>query len=205
MYTKWNKFVETLAPEGELVQEPCLEHWVKTSLKNDLFDNSLLYDNWKGQIKTLIEAFPALKMLKLTIKPGILAEDSVDIWQPLTLLKNLNELWIHSSSRIDIVSVLKVIGTQLAEVNLMFSNQKVPDTESLDLSSIGLINVVPYFCPNAKKVFFGHWQSSNGSIPHSLCDEDTYFDGQVNKLASLFYKILAKISPCLVESLLLSS
>ena len=62
----------------------------------------------------------------------------------------------------------------------MFSNQKVPNGESLDLSSIGLINVVPHFCPGVRKVFFGHWQSSNGSIPHSLCDEDAYFDAKVS-------------------------
>ena len=73
-----------------------------------------------------------------------------------------------------------MIGSQLLDVNLMFSNQKVPNGESLDLSSIGLINVVPHFCPGVRKVFFGHWQSSNGSIPHSLCDEDAYFDAKVS-------------------------
>jgi hypothetical protein len=76
-----------------------------------------------------------------------------------------------------------VIGSQLLDVNLMFSNQKVPNGESLDLSSIGLINVVPHFCPGVRKVFFGHWQSSNGSIPHSLCDEDAYFDAKVSCFA----------------------
>ena len=76
-----------------------------------------------------------------------------------------------------------MIGSQLLDVNLMFSNQKVPNGESLDLSSIGLINVVPHFCPGVRKVFFGHWQSSNGSIPHSLCDEDAYFDAKVSCFA----------------------
>ena len=85
----------------------------------------------------MVDSFPCLKMIKLTIKTGVLRPDLVDIWQPLTTLKNLQELWIHSSSRIDIVSVLSVIGSQLFDVNLMFSNQKVPNGESLDLSSIG--------------------------------------------------------------------
>ena len=73
-----------------------------------------------------------------------------------------------------------MIGSQLLDVNLMFSNQKVPNGESLDLSSIGLINVVPHFCPGVRKVFFGHWQSSNGSIPHSLCDESAFYDESVS-------------------------
>ena len=88
----------------------------------------------------MVDSFPCLKMIKLTIKTGVLRPDLVDIWQPLTCLKNLQELWIHSSSRIDIVSVLSVIGSQLFDVNLMFSNQKVPNGESLDLSSIGKLN-----------------------------------------------------------------
>ena len=151
-----------------------------TCLKHDTIDNSKLYETWKHQIRTMVDSFPCLKMVKLTIKTGVLRPDLVDIWQPLTCLKSLQQLWIHSSSRIDIVSVLSVIGSQLIDVNLMFSNQKVPNGESLDLSSIGLINVVPHFCPGVKKVFFGHWQSSNGSIPHSLSDDDAYFDGQVS-------------------------
>jgi hypothetical protein len=88
-----------------------------------------------------------------------------------------------------------VIGSQLLDVNLMFSNQKVPNGESLDLSSIGLINVVPHFCPGVRKVFFGHWQSSNGSIPHSLCDEDAYFDAKV----SCFSFVMPNIHHCLIE------
>ena len=102
--------------------------------------SSKLYESWKQQIKTMVDSFPCLKMIKLTIKTGVLRPDLVDIWQPLTTLKNLQELWIHSSSRIDIVSVLSVIGSQLFDVNLMFSNQKVPNGESLDLSSIGKLN-----------------------------------------------------------------
>ena len=151
-----------------------------TCLKHDIIDNSKLYESWKAQIKTMVDSFPCLRMIKLTIKTGVLRPDLVDIWQPLTCLKNLQELWIHSSSRIDIVSVLSVIGSQLLDVNLMFSNQKVPNGESLDLSSIGLINVVPHFCPGVRKVFFGHWQSSNGSIPHSLCDESAFYDESVS-------------------------
>ena len=87
-----------------------------------------------------------------------------------------------------------MIGSQLLDVNLMFSNQKVPNGESLDLSSIGLINVVPHFCPGVRKVFFGHWQSSNGSIPHSLCDEDAYFDAKV----SYFSFVCQNIHHCLI-------
>jgi len=187
LYTKWNRFIETLAPEGSSYHEPCLEHWVMTCLKHDTIDNSKLYETWKHQIRTMVDSFPCLKMVKLTIKTGVLRPDLVDIWQPLTCLKNLQELWVHSSSRIDIVSVLSVIGSQLLDVNLMFSNQKVPNGESLDLSSIGLINVVPHFCPGVRKVFFGHWQSSNGSIPHSLCDEDAYFDAKLEGYQDLLH------------------
>lgn len=179
MYPKWNQFVETLNPEDDKNHQACLEHWVSTCLAADVVQSEHLYGCWRHQIRTLVASFPDLRMLKITIKTGILSLDSVDIWQPLTCLKNLQEIWIHSSSRIDIVSLLSVIGSQLSEVNLMFSNQRVPTGESLDLSALGLINVVPYFCPAIKKVFYGHWQSSNGSIPHSLCDDDDYFDHQV--------------------------
>ena len=85
------------APEGSSYHEPCLEHWVMTCLKHDTIDNSKLYETWKHQIKTMVESFPCLKMVKLTIKTGVLRPDLVDIWQPLTCLKNLQELWVHSS------------------------------------------------------------------------------------------------------------
>ena len=85
------------APEGSSYHEPCLEHWVMTCLKHDTIENSKLYETWKYQIKTMVESFPCLKMVKLTIKTGVLRPDLVDIWQPLTCLKNLQELWVHSS------------------------------------------------------------------------------------------------------------
>ena len=179
-FIKWNKFVETLNPEGQL-DEPCLEHWVQTVLKDDLVPLEETEANWKRQISTIVKSFPNLKMMKITIKPGILAFDSCDIWQPLTLLKSLENLWIFSSSRIDIVSLLSVIGSQLSEVNLMFSNQKIPCSESAD----GLVNVLPFYCPSVIKVFFGHWQSAQGSIPHSLCDEDKFFDNDFNGYTQL--------------------
>ena len=85
------------APEGSSYHEPCLEHWVMTCLKHDTIENSKLYETWKYQIRTMVESFPCLKMVKLTIKTGVLRPDLVDIWQPLTCLKNLQELWVHSS------------------------------------------------------------------------------------------------------------
>ena len=85
------------APEGSSYHEPCLEHWVMTCLKHDTIDNSKLYETWKHQIRTMVDSFPCLKMVKLTIKTGVLRPDLVDIWQPLTCLKNLQELWVHSS------------------------------------------------------------------------------------------------------------
>ncbi len=55
----------------------------------------------------------------------------------------------------------------------------------MDLSSIGLINIVPHFCPNLSKVCYGHWQGTSGSIPHSLCDEERYFDSKLNGYQNL--------------------
>ena len=96
IYSKKKLFLFS-APEGSSYHEPCLEHWVMTCLKHDTIDNSKLYETWKHQIRTMVDSFPCLKMVKLTIKTGVLRPDLVDIWQPLTCLKNLQELWVHSS------------------------------------------------------------------------------------------------------------
>ena len=179
-YTKWSRFIETMSSD-----EPCLEHWVLTDLKKDLDSSSSnLLQVWKDQIQTIAKSCPHLKLLKINIKSNVLNFE-YDLWQPLSTLKYLKILWIHSSSRNDIVSLLKVIGKNLAEVNLRFSNQRVPLGDEMDLSSIGLINIVPHFCPNLSKVCYGHWQGTSGSIPHSLCDEERYFDSKLNGYQNL--------------------
>merc|ERR1712016_443302 len=61
---------------------------------------------------------------------------------------------------------------------------KVKMVSGMD-SSIGLINIVPHFCPNLSKVCYGHWQGTSGSIPHSLCDEERYFDGKLKGYQNL--------------------
>ena len=44
---------------------------------------------------------------------------------------------------------------------------------------------MPHFCPKLLKVCYGHWQGTNGSIPHSLCDEERYFDCKLNGYKNL--------------------
>ena len=127
-YTKWSRFIETMSSD-----EPCLEHWVLTDLKKDLDSSSSnLLEVWKQQIQTISQSCPHLKLLKINIKSGVLNFEH-ELWQPLATLKYLRILWIHSSSRNDIVSLLKVIGQNLEEVNLRFSNQRVPIGKSLIL------------------------------------------------------------------------
>ena len=175
----WKAFVETINPlDGG--KKDKLEHWVKASLSKDIASLHHLYSIWKQQIKDLVTAFPMLTLLKVTIKMGVLTPELVDLWQPLTGLKYFQDLWIYSSSRIDIVSILSVVGSQLSKVRLMFTDKKMPSGEFGSLSSTGLMNVVSYYCPDLTSVYFGQWLGGcpNGKIPLSLSDEDNYVDNE---------------------------
>jgi hypothetical protein len=180
-YPRWSQFC-SMAPSPSHEDRPSLARWISSDLKDEVIrvqDVDELKESWRSQILSIVESFPNLRMLKITITPSILYnEDSTtSIWEPLASgLKNLEEMWIHSSCWTDIVTLLSVVGSKLKIVNLMFNAPRFDGSKMFDdQTNIEFINTVPYLCPSLTKVFFGYI-----SKPHNLCNNDTYMDHEVS-------------------------
>lgn len=150
--SEWTRFTEAR-------DEPSLAHWVATDLKNDLKEErEQLCEAWGIQIKTLTTFCPLLKTIKLSIKPGVSAAAST--WQTLaSSLKSFEDLRLKASCMTDIITLLEVIGHKLTNVSLTFFESSG--------AALELINVVPFHCPNLKKVFYGFLPGG----PHDIDSE----------------------------------